>query len=191
MSSSAEESEQAPAPLDWYDFAGRDVPDTRGEFYSPERELAGVAGRAAQDLQRAEREAHAATDKVRGALFDLAVLVGRLEQLMDEGEEPLVAQGRETLHKQLLTVKNQMLQIMTDNGVELRDPSGRPAAEVLDWVEVSTWLHRPEFDTEVVALTEECAVFHENRVVRFAQVQMGAPTGPEAGQGEEQDRGEA
>jgi uncharacterized membrane protein len=191
MSFSAEDRRPAQKPLDWYDFSGREVPDMRSEFFSPESELVSVANRAAQDLHRAERAARAVASEVREALFDLAVLVGRLEQLTDTVAEPLEEQRRRRLHRQLRTVKNQMLQIMTDNGIELRDPTGLPAAEVLDWVEVSAWLHRPEFDTEVVARTEERAVLHEDRVVRFARVQMGAPAESAQGQDAEPDRGEA
>lgn len=177
MSSSAEtETPSAPEPpLDWYDFSGREVPPTAGEFVSPESELLGVAKRAAEDLRDARAAAEAAASDVREVVFNLAVHVGRLEQLVVRSEEPLVAQGLKTLYLQLRTLKNQMLQIITDHGIELRDPTGHPAAEVLDWVEVNAWLHRPEYDAEVVARTEECGVFFEGRAVRFARVHMGAP----------------
>ena len=98
-----------------------------------------------------------------------------------------MAQGRRGLHRQLLILKNQMLQILADNDIELRDPTG-PAAEVLDWTTVNAWLHRPEFDAKVVARTEAHAVFHEGRIVRLAQVQMGAPAESEHEQDTAQDR---
>ncbi|HTJ71467.1 MAG TPA: hypothetical protein VL551_28250 [Actinospica sp.] len=181
MSSSAE------PPLDWYDFTGREVPAAVGEFVSPESELVGVARRAADDLRAARTEGRAAASEVREALFDLAVFVSRLDQLVARAEEPLVEQGGRKLFLQLRTVKNQMLQIVTDNGIELRDPTGLPAAEVLDWVNVNAWLHRPEYEAEVVARTEECAVFHEGRAVRLARVQMGAPERAEHEDGQDTD----
>lgn len=177
MSSSAEAGGQA--PLDWYDFSGREVPDVPGEFYSPESELISVVRRAEEDMNAAEQEARNTADEAREPLYELAVLAGRLDQLVDEAEESLVAQDRRGLHRKLRILKNQMLQILADNSIELRDPTGLPAAEVLDWVDVTGWLHRPEFESEVVARTEERAVFHEGRTVRFARVQMGAPTAPE------------
>jgi hypothetical protein len=151
--------------------------------------MVGVARRAAEDLHAAEQQVHAAANEVREALFELAVLVGRLDQLADATEEPLVAQGQLSLHRQLSILKNQMLQILADNAVELRDPTGLPTAEVLHWTRVNAWLHRSEFDAEVVARTEEHAVFHEGRIVRLAQVQMGAPAESEHGQNTTQDRG--
>lgn len=185
MSSSAETNdtaneltglaEVAQPPLDWYDFSGREVPDVPGEFISPDSELISVVRRAAEDVHSAEQKARAATNEVREALFGLAVLVGRLDQVADDAEEPLLAQRRRGLHRQLVIVKNQMLQILADNGVELRDPTGLPAAEVVDWTEVTAWLHRPEYHAEVVARTEERAVFHDGGIVRLARVQMGAP----------------
>lgn len=179
----------AQAPLDWYDFSGREVPDVPGEFISPESEMVGVARRAAEDLHAAEQRTQAAANEVREGLFELAVLVGRLDQLADAAEESLVTQGQRGLHRQLSILKNQMLQILADNDVELRDPTGLPAAEVLDWATVSTWLHRPEFDAKVVARTEAHAVFHEGRIVRLAQVQMGAPAQAEHEHDTAQDRG--
>jgi len=207
MSSSAEaepETEPEPAepaepPLDWYDFAGREVPAASGAFVSPESELISLARRAEEELRAARGAARAAADEVREVLFDLAVLVGRLDQLTAGAEQPLVAQGRRPLYMQLRTLKNQMLQIVADNGIELRDPTGLPAAEVLDWVEVSTWLHRAQYDAEVVARTEERAVFLDGEPVRLARVQMGAPAEPEPGaagheardeQGEQAERDE-
>jgi hypothetical protein len=189
MSSSADDTRLP--PLDWYDFSGRDVPDVPGEFISPESELVGVARRAAEDLHAAEQWTHGAANEVREGLFELAVLVGRLDQLADEAEEPLAAQGQRDLHRQLSILKNQMVQILADNDVELRDPTGLPAEEVLNWASVSTWLHRPEFDAKVVARTEAHAVVHEGRIVRLAQVQMGAPVQAEHEQDTAQDRGNA
>ncbi|MFJ9616186.1 hypothetical protein [Streptomyces noursei] len=175
-------SENGQPMLDWYDFSGRDVPDVPGEFYSPESELTGVVRRAAEDLEAAREEARTAADAAGEPLYELAVLAGRLDQLTDAAEGPLVAQDKRRLHGQLRILKNQMLQILADNGIELRDPTGLPAADVLDWVDVTGWLHRPEFDAEVVARTEERAVFHEGRTVRFARVQMGAPAEQEPAQ---------
>ena len=80
-----------------------------------------------------------------------------------------------------------MLEVVAGSGIELRDPTGLPAAEVLDWANVNAWLHRPEYEAEVVARTEECAVFHEGRIVRLARVQMGAPVEAELDQGTDTD----
>lgn len=178
----------APPPLDWYDFSGREVPASAGEFVSPESELIGVARRAAEELRAARAETLSAAGEVREALFDLAVFVSRLDQLVGRAEEPLVAQGGRKLFLQLRTLKNQMLQTVADHGVELRDPTGLPAADVLDWVNVNAWLHRPEYEAEIVARTEECAVFHEGRAVRLARVQMGAPERERQGKDVDEDR---
>ena len=182
MSSSVE------APLDWYDFSGREVPAATGEFVSPESELIGVARRSAEELRAARAETRSAAGEVRETLFDLAVFVSRLDQLVGKAEEPLKAQGSGKLYQQLRILKNQMLEVVAGGGIELRDPTGLPAAEVLDWVNVNAWLHRPEYDAEVVARTEECAVFHEGRAVRLARVQMGAPERPEQNEADEADK---
>ena len=192
MSSSAETGAETAAaaqpPLDWYDFSGREVPASAGEFVSPESELLGVARRSAEELRAARAETASAAGEVREALFDLAVFVSRLDQLVGRAEEPLkAAQGGGRLYQQLRILKNQMLDVVAGNGIELRDPTGLPAAEVLEWVNVNAWLHRPEYEAEVVARTEECAVFHEGRAVRLARVQMGAPERERAADQQRQD----
>jgi hypothetical protein len=179
----AEFTASAEPPLDWYDFSGREVPGSAGEFVSPESELISAAKRSAEELRAARAEGLAAASEVRETLFDLAVFVSRLDQLVGKAEEPLKAQGGGKLYQQLRILKNQMLDVVTGGGIELRDPTGLPAAEVLDWVNVNAWLHRPEYQAEVVARTEECAVFHEGRAVRLARVQMGAPVQAEPDQG--------
>ncbi|HWG24796.1 hypothetical protein [Actinospica sp.] len=195
MSSSAESPSAATElgaepPLDWYAFSGREVPGGAGEFVSPESELISAARRSAEELRAARAEGLAAAGEVRETLFDLAVFVSRLDQLVGRAEEPLRAQGGGKLYQQLRILKNQMLEVVTGGGIELRDPTGLPAAEVLDWVNVNAWLHRPEYEAEVVARTEECAVFHGGRAVRLARVQMGAPVEAGLDQGTDKDKDE-
>lgn len=183
MSSSAESELDAtpPAPtaairpLSWADFPERAIPQSSGELVSPESELTGLARRYEEELAASRKDAADAAGSVREALFDLAVFVGRFAQLTSEVREALIAQGHANLHGRFSVLCNQLTDVLVKEGVKIVDPTGLPAAEVMDWIEVRGWVQRAEYEDEVVARTEECAVFHEGRPVRFAAVQMGAP----------------
>ncbi|RVU17989.1 hypothetical protein EOT10_33380 [Streptomyces antnestii] len=174
MSSSAEPSPATGLPT-WDDFAERPVPEVHGATTAPEAELAGVLQRRHEDLAVARGASAAAATRVHATLFELAALVGTLEQQVTRSEEPLAAVGEQLRHRELRNVKDRMLDLLRGAGVEVRDPLGLPADDVLDWADPVHWRQSPDFDAEVVAETNECAVFHEGAVVRFAQVVMGAP----------------
>ncbi|MFL6114249.1 MAG: hypothetical protein ACJ786_23250 [Catenulispora sp.] len=176
MSSSAE------PPLGWGAFNEREVPDARGELFSPESEITGLVRWYEEELRKARGEADAAAGKVRETVFDLAVLVGRLGQLVAEAEALPAERDRETLVGRFRVVKNQMLQTLREDAIEVLDPTGRPAAAVADWSEVAAWFYKPEFEAEVVARTEACAVFRNGEAVRLARVEMGAPSAREDGE---------
>ncbi|MEU6662294.1 hypothetical protein [Streptomyces sp. NPDC046821] len=172
MSSSAEPEDLLPG---WDDFAERPVPEVHGTTTAPEAELAGVLQRRHEDLAAARGASAEAATRVRSTLFELAVLVGTLEQQVTRAEEPLAALGEELRHRELKNVKDRMLDLLRGAGVEVRDPLGLPADDVLDWADPVHWRQSPEFAAEVVAETNEYAVFHDGALVRFAQVVMGAP----------------
>jgi hypothetical protein len=166
--------QEAP-PLGWDAFAQREVPPVAGDFISPEGELISLLQRQEQELRRSHEQAAADTARVREVVFGLAVFAGRLDQLTANAEDPMTAQGLRPLHRQFRVLKDQMLQALTDGGVEVRDPTGLPARQVMDWADVTGWVQRAEFTEEVVAQTHEQAVFHGGAVVRLASVVMGAP----------------
>jgi len=171
MSSSAEPNE----PPGWHDFAERPVPEVHGATTAPEAELAGVLQRRHEDLAVARGASAATATRVHATLFELAALIGTLEQQVTRAEEPLAAVGEQLRHRELKNVKDRMLDLLRGAGVEVRDPLGLPADDVLDWADPVHWLQSPDFDAEVVAETNEYAVFHDGTLVRFAQVVMGAP----------------
>lgn len=152
----------------WDAFTERPVPEVRGEITAPEADLAGVLQRRYEELGAARGASASAATRVHATLFELAMLVGTLEQQLAGAEQQLG-------HRELKNVKDRMLDVLRDAGVEVRDPLGLPADEVLDWADPVHWLQSPDFAAEVVATTNEYAVFHEGAVVRFAQVVMGAP----------------
>jgi hypothetical protein len=170
---SAADVTAAEAPrLSWSDFPARAVPDIDGEFVSLESELASLRQHCEDNLRRAREQAVAAVAEVRAVIFDLAVHVGRLDQLLTEESVP--GQDPEALRK-LDVLKNQMLQTLGEAGVELRDPRGLAADEVMNWVEVAEWVPGPEYEAEVVAATEQAAVLQDGVPVRLARVVMGTP----------------
>ncbi|MYW68223.1 hypothetical protein GTY65_29715 [Streptomyces sp. SID8379] len=191
MSSSAEAAAQfagqttaettEPPALDWAEFAERPLPEGGDEAVSPQAELAGVLQRRHEDLSAARGEAAQAASGARDTVFELASLVGRLEQLIADSEQPLADSGQARLHRRLRILKEQMLQTLRDDAVEVRDPLGLPADEVADWVDPVGWRYGPQFTAETVAQTDEPAVFHRGAVVRLARVFMGSPE-PEAAQ---------
>ncbi|MEU6842634.1 hypothetical protein ABZ930_12305 [Streptomyces sp. NPDC046716] len=170
MSSSADR-----IALDWSEFAERAVPEGGDEAVSPQAELAGVLQRRHEDLSAARGEAARAASGARDTVFELASLVGRLEQLIAAGEQALADSGQARLHRRLRILKEQMLQTLRDDGVEVRDPLGLPADEVADWSDPVGWRYGPQFTSETVAQTDEPAVFHHGAVVRLARVFMGSP----------------
>jgi hypothetical protein len=179
MSSSADPGPADPEltgpPLGWDAFARREVPPVAGDFISPEGELVSLLQRHEQELLRSRERAVDDAARVREVIFSLAVFGGRLDQLTAEAEGPMAVRGLFPLHRQLRVLKDQMLQALTDDGIEVRDPTGLPVEQVMDWVDVTGWLHRDEFTEEVVAQTHERAVFHGGAVVRLARVLMGGP----------------
>ncbi|MFF1689991.1 MULTISPECIES: hypothetical protein [unclassified Streptomyces] len=172
MSSSDESGAALPG---WGDFAERPVPEVHGATTAPEAELAGVLQRRHEDLAAARGASAAAATRAHAHLFELAVLVGTLEQQVTRAEEPLAAVGEQLRHRELKNVKDRMLDLLRAAGVEVRDPLGLPAEDVLDWADPVHWMQSPDFDAEVVAETNRYAVFHDGAVVSFAQVVMGAP----------------
>ncbi|MBO1334965.1 hypothetical protein [Streptomyces sp. VRA16 Mangrove soil] len=181
MSSSAEAVTAAGPALDWGEFTERPLPEGGDEAVSPQAELAGVLQRRHEDLSAARGEAARAASGARDTVFELATLVGRLEQLVALAEQTLVDGGQARLHRRLRILKEQMLQTLRDDGVEVRDPLGLPADEVADWVDPIGWRYGPQFTAETVAQTDDPAVFHHGAVVRLARVFMGSPE-PEAPQ---------
>ncbi|MFC9462168.1 hypothetical protein [Streptomyces sp. NPDC056983] len=172
MSSSDEPDAVRPG---WENFAERPVPEVHGATTAPEAELAGVLQRRHEELAAARGASASAATRVHATLFELAMLIGTLEQQVNRAGEPREAVDAELRHRELKNVKDRMLDVLRGAGVEVRDPKGLTADEVLDWADPVHWLQSPEFDAEVVAETNEYAVFHDGAVVRFAQVVMGAP----------------
>lgn len=164
-------------PPGWGSFAVREVPAGLEETVSPEAELAGVLQRRHDDLSAARGAAAGAAADARSTVFELASLVGRLDQVIVAAEARMADSGQQRLHRQLRVLKDQMLQCLGDDDVEVRDPLGRTAQDVADWTDPVGWRHGPQFTEEVVAQTDEPAVFHRDVVVRLARVVMGSPDG--------------
>lgn len=168
---------EQPPPLGWLDFKPRDEPSVPAEFISPESELLSLARRYEDELRKCREHSEQSANTVREVLFDLAVHVGRFEQLVTqaaEADEPLTEKQRHKLSQQFGVLKNQMLDTLRHGGVEVRDPLGLPAAQIMDWADVADWLYRDDFAHEVVARTQQAAVFHGGAPVRLALVVMGA-----------------
>ncbi|MCX3059663.1 procyclic acidic repetitive family protein [Streptomyces beihaiensis] len=165
----------ATSPLSWDTFAERAMAEGVDEAVSPQAELVGVLQRRHDDLGAARGEAAQAAAGAREALFEVASLVGRFEQLIGECQEVMADSGQARLHRRLRILKDQMLQVLKDDGVEIRDPVGLPADEVADWTDPIGWRYGAQFATESVARTDEPAVFHHGAVVRLARVFMGSP----------------
>lgn len=178
-------------PPGWDVFAERPVPEGLGRDVRLETELAAVLQRGRDDLARDRgRTAQEASD-VRHTLYELASFVGRLEQQLGRAEAPLVEGGNKKLYDTLRVLKDQMLDLLGERGVEVRDPLGRGHDEVAEWADVVHWRQGAQFTAEVVAQTLEPAVFHRDgdadgdgpgrqpddgyEVVRRARVVMGCP----------------
>ncbi|MFJ4711297.1 hypothetical protein [Streptomyces sp. NPDC088785] len=174
MSSSADRT-ALDCALDWGEFTERAMPSGGDEAVSPQAELAGVLQRRHEDLSAVRGEAARAASGARDTVFELATLVGRLDQLIAAGEQALADSGQARLHRRLRILKEQMLQTLRDDGVEVRDPLGLPADEVADWTDPVGWRYGPQFTVESVAQTDDPAVFHHGAVVRLARVFMGSP----------------
>ncbi|MFI6344678.1 hypothetical protein [Streptomyces sp. NPDC050560] len=171
----ADQAAAAPEPLDWDAFTERAVPTGLGETVSPEAELAGLLQRRQDDIGAARGVGAESTAKAQETLFELASLLGSLERVVQRAEGPMAESGHKRLHRQLRVLKDQMFQALADDEVEVRDPVGQPADAVADWVDPVGWRQGPQYTSEVVAQTDEPAVFHRGAVVRFARVIMGAP----------------
>ncbi|MZD05942.1 hypothetical protein GTW43_12715 [Streptomyces sp. SID5785] len=173
------EGDAVPSPpaLDWAAFAERPLPEGGADerVVAPQAELAAVLQRRHEDLSAVRGDAARAASGARDTVYDLAVLVGRFDQLVAACAADLEDSGRSRLHRRLRILKEQMLQTLRDADVEVRDPLGLPAADVADWADPIGWRHGPQFTEETVAQTDEPAVFHAGAVVRLARVFMGSP----------------
>ncbi len=168
-------------PLDWQEFPAREVSVEVDGFYSPGSELLALAKGYDQALREERERAVETVAAARKVIVRLAVLAGRLDQLLSDALEPMASRGLQDRHDPLRVLKDMMLQALREDGVEVRDPIGLPRQEVGDWVDVDSWVHGEDFDREMVAQTQECAVFQDGVPVHLAHVIMGAPIDDDSG----------
>lgn len=166
--------------LSWADFAERPVTSRPVGLVSPAKELLGVLQQYRDDVNAAEERMRDAVGEVRQVAVEQANFVAQLAQVVEQAAEPLAAGGNRRLHSRLRVLKDQMLEALAEGGITVVDPLGEPFDKVADMVDVLGWRHGPEFESEVVARTDEAVVLFQGAVIRPGRVVMGAPPQPTA-----------
>lgn len=154
----------------WAEFT--EQPAAEFELHAPAEELATVLRRMRADVDRAGRVgAEQRADALR-ALAEQAVLVVELEKLLERHlphfGEPALAQA----HRALGQLKDRMLALVAESGLEIVRLRGVPAKEIADVVEIDGW-RCDDIDASPVVVAEiEAAVRHNGAPLRRGRVIM-------------------
>lgn len=168
---------------EWSLFAEREEVKLDVDLISPAAAMAALLQfqqQALQEVRRAGENEHMAWVR---AIAALAVQVGRIEMLLSNysaasaalseergGQTPLVK-----FYRSVRIVKDQMIELLRNHGIEIMIPLGKTYEEVANNVQIDSWKYHADYTVEVIAEVLEAGVVVRGEVVQQARVIMGAP----------------
>lgn len=155
--------------MDWDAFSPKAV-TVDSDLLTPVGEVLAVLQRYRADVDEARAEVERARRKGLEALADEAVLVVEMEKVLARYEPDMADAPLRRAHRHLRILKDQMLDRLKAEGLDVVRLRGLPYEGVAEIAEIDGWLHRAELDAEVVIDELEPAV-----LLRPGRVVMGAP----------------
>jgi len=159
----------------WQSFSPRDVPFTF-DILSPAAEIASVL----QSYHSQTTTLHNEIEQIhlRGlqALAQQAVFIIQFQSALAQYESNLEQPPFNRIHRHFRVLKDQMLDALTQSGLEIQVPLGKPFEETADWVHVQGWRHHPDYPIEMVVEVLEPIILFQGKLIRQGSVIMGAPS---------------
>jgi molecular chaperone GrpE (heat shock protein) len=159
---------------DWSVFPEREVPFDI-ELLAPASEMAALLQKYRTDIDAVREKLEDAREEGLEALAQQAVFVVQFETALAEYATALAQVTQKKIHHHFRVLKDQMLEAMKKNGLEIVVPLGKPFDEVVDWVLVEGWLHHEDFPSEIVIQVKEPIITYQGALIRSGRVVMGAP----------------
>lgn len=169
---------------DWNVFTPRDEGLSNVEFISPAAEVASLLGKRHANQQRTQQNNEAEHQQLLELLAQQAVLAVKFLFLLERYEATFTQAGTQETqphlnkaYRSLRILKDQMLAMLHNHGVNIDIPRGRPYDEVMNVVNIESWSHGPQYTAEVVVEVIDPIVFYQGKLLHRGSVVMGAPLG--------------
>lgn len=170
-------SSSAKLPYDWNVFKPREEVEVE-ILTSPIAAVGALLNERQNVLLEKERRSVQEREAWLEALAQQAILVTQLEKVLNR-YKAVAEQEQQTplakFYRSLNILKKQMAEKLQQAKIEIEEPLGKAPSEVVDVVEIMSWLPQANLTTEQVIEVHEPIVRYQGQLLHKALVVMGMP----------------